>query len=236
MAHDFTGRRILVVGASSGIGKAAAEAFVMAGAHVVAASRGGDKLVRAAAEVGAEPLTLDTGDNPAIEAFFAANDPFDHVVVSASAAKSGSVSGTSLEDAKAAMESKFWGAYRVARAARIVDDGSLTLVSGMLARRPSAASVLQGSINAALEALARGLALERAPVRVNAVSPGIIATPLWDRLSAADRAAYLERVAASLPGRRIGQARDVAAAILFVAANPFVTGSTIPVDGGGTIA
>ena len=236
MTQDFTGQRVLVVGASSGIGKAAAQAFVKAGADVVAASRGGDKLTRAAAEIGAEALTLDTGDNAAIEAFFAAVDPFDHVVVSASAAKSGSVGGMSLEDAKAAMESKFWGAYRIARAARINEGGSLTLVSGMLARRPSGASVLQGSINAALEALARGLALERAPVRVNAVSPGIIATPMWDRLSEADRAATFERVSNSLPVKRIGQAEDVAAAILFVAANPFITGSTIPVDGGGTIA
>src|SRR6266478_6430 len=88
----------------------------------------------------------------------------------------------SLADAAAAMESKFWGAYRVARAARINDGGSLTLISGFLSERPLATAVLQGAINAALEALARRLALELAPVRVNAVSPGMIETPIWDDL------------------------------------------------------
>ncbi len=103
--------------------------------------------------------------------------PFEHVVVAASSTKTGSVASLALVDAKAAMDSKFWGAYRVSRFAKIKEGGSLTFVSGFLARRPSAASVLQGAINAALESLARGLALEREPTRVNAVSPGLIDTP-----------------------------------------------------------
>jgi len=134
------------------------------------------------------------------------------------------------------MNNKFFGAYRVARAARIHDGGLLTLVSGFLSQRPSATSVLQGAINAALQALARGLALERAPVRVNAVSPSMIDTPLHAGMKKEDREAMFERIAARLPVGRIGQAEDVAQAILFVAANPFVTGSTVTVDGGGTIA
>ena len=134
------------------------------------------------------------------------------------------------------MDSKFWGAYRIARAARIRDGGSLTLVSGVLGRRPSAASVLQGAINAALEGLARGLALELAPVRVNVVSPGLIDTPLHDRLPADKRQAMFEQVAARLPAKRIGDARDVANAILYLASTPFATGSTVVVDGGGAIA
>jgi hypothetical protein len=62
------------------------------------------------------------------------------------------------------MESKFWGAYRIARAARISEGGSITFASGILSKRPSPTSVLQGAINTALESLARGLALERAPI------------------------------------------------------------------------
>jgi NAD(P)-dependent dehydrogenase (short-subunit alcohol dehydrogenase family) len=145
------------------------------------------------------------------------------------------VAGLSLEDAKAAMESKFWGAYRVARAARVNDGGSIIFISGMLSKRPSPTSVLQGSINAALEALARGLALERAPVRVNAVSPGIIDTPLHNRMPAEARATMYKKMASVLPVRRIGHAEDVAQAIVFAASNGFVTGSTITVDGGATI-
>lgn len=236
MSRQFEGQRVLIVGASSGIGKAAARAFAEAGAHVVAASRGGQKLEGAARETGATAAVLDILDADAIDAFFDEDQPFDHVVVSAAATKSGPVSGLPLEDGYAAMDSKFWGAYRVARASRIGEGGSLTFVSGFLSGRPSAASVLQGAINAALEALARGLALERAPVRVNTVSPGLIDTPLHHRIAQAERAAMFGRVAGGLPVRRIGRPEDVAAAILFLAANPFATGSTVTVDGGGTIA
>ena len=105
----------------------------------------------------------------------------------------------------------------------------------MLAQRPSPASVLQGAINAALKALARGLALERAPIRVNAVSPGIIDTPLHDRMPEAARKAMYDKMESMLPVKRLGHAEDVAQAILYAVSNRFVTGSTISVDGGGTI-
>lgn len=232
MAADLEGQRVLIVGAGGGIGRASAKAFAEAGAHVVATGRDPAKLEG----VGHEAVALDFLDNDAVESFFADRPVFDHVVVAAAATKSGSVGSLDLEAAKASMESKFWGAYRVARAARIKDGGSLTFVSGFLANRPSATSVLQGAINAALDALARGLALERAPVRVNSVSPGLIDTPVWSAMAEADRTAMFERTAARLPARRIGAPEDVAAAILFVATNPFATGSTVTVDGGGTIA
>ena len=96
--------------------------------------------------------------------------------------------------------------------------------------------MLQGAINAALEALARGLALERAPVRVNTVSPGLIDTPLYAGMAAADQDAMFAKAAGRLPVGRVGKPEDIAQAILFVATNPFATGSTVTVDGGGTIA
>jgi NAD(P)-dependent dehydrogenase (short-subunit alcohol dehydrogenase family) len=146
------------------------------------------------------------------------------------------VRSLSLADAKIAMESKFWGAYRVARAAKIREGGSLTFVSGFLSVRPSSSSVLQGAINAALEALARGLALELAPVRVNAVSPGLIATPLWSGMPNDKREAMFAGAAQRLPARRIGQPEDIANAVMFLVTTPFATGSTVRVDGGGAIA
>lgn len=232
MAISLEEQRVLVMGAAGGIGRAMAEAFTNAGANVVAAGRDQAKL----AGVGSEAAALDFLDNDAVETFFATAAPFDHVVVAAASTKSGPVSGLDLDAAKASMESKFWGAYRIARAARINDGGSLTFVSGFLSHRPSAGSVLQGAINAALEALARGLALEKAPVRVNTVSPGLIDTPLWHGMAAAYREDMFERTAARLPARRVGQPEDIAQAILFVATNRFATGSTVTVDGGGTIA
>src|SRR5262249_57748521 len=83
-----------------------------------------------------------------------------------------------MENVRATMEGKFWGAWRVARAAEIRAGGSLTLVSGFLSVRPRPAGAIVGAINGALESLGRSLALELAPVRVNVVSPGIIDTPI----------------------------------------------------------
>jgi len=236
--NNFASKHVLIVGGSSGIGAAAARAFAALGADVTIASRSQSKLDAVAADIGSGVRTavLDTTDDAAVERFFAGAGPFDHVVVSAAQTPGGPVRELALADAYTAMNSKFWGAYRVARAARIVEGGSLTLVSGFLSVRPSKSSVLQGAINAALEALARGLALELSPVRVNTVSPGLIATPLWSKLSGDARQSMFDGAAARLPARRVGQAEDVANAIVYLAGTPFATGSTVLVDGGGAIA
>lgn len=238
MSDSLKNTRVLVVGGSSGIGLATATAAAEAGASVTIASRSRDKLDAAVAAIGgdARAVVLDTRDLEAVERFFAEEPAWDHVVVSAAQTPGGPVRGLAVADARTAMDSKFWGAYHVARAAKISETGSLTFVSGFLSVRPSATSVLQGAINAALEALARGLALELAPVRVNAVSPGLIATPLWSGLPAEKREAMFSGAAQRLPARRVGQAKDIANAVLFLATTPFATGSTVRVDGGGAIA
>jgi NAD(P)-dependent dehydrogenase (short-subunit alcohol dehydrogenase family) len=238
MSAKLNHARVLVVGGSSGIGLATAAAAAEAGAAVTIASRSQTKLESAVNALGRTPraVALDTGDVAAVERFFADGAPWDHIVVSAAQTPSGPVRSLSLADAKIAMESKFWGAYRVARAAKIREGGSLTFVSGFLSVRPSANSVLQGAINAALEALARGLALELAPVRVNAVSPGLIATPLWSGMPNDKREAMFASAAQHLPARRVGQPEDIANAVMFLVTTPFATGSTVRVDGGGAIA
>ncbi|MBQ0215712.1 SDR family oxidoreductase [Alcaligenes faecalis] len=236
MAIELEFQRVLVVGAAGGIGKATVQAFAEARAIVTAAGRTQQSVESVAESVKGKAEKLDFLDNDEIERFFQRSEPFDHVVVTAASAIAGSVAGLALDDAKAAMESKFWGAYRIARAAKINEGGSITFVSGVLSKRPSPNSVLQGAINSALEALARGLALERAPIRVNTVSPGLIDTPLHNRMSAEARQALYARMRTGLPARRIGRAEDVAQAIVFVASNPFVTGTTVSVDGGGMIA
>jgi NAD(P)-dependent dehydrogenase (short-subunit alcohol dehydrogenase family) len=234
----LSNERILVIGGTSGIGFATAAAAVGAGAAVTIASRNQKKLDIGSAKLGGAVQTrvLDTGDNTLLESFFLQEEAWDHVVVSAAQTKGGPVHGLSLADAAATMESKFWGAYRVARAARIRDGGSLTFISGFLRERPSGTAVLQGAINEALESLARGLALELAPIRVNAVSPGLIETPIWDGLPPDKRKSLFESTAATLPVRRIGQPHDVANAVLFLMTTSFATGSTVRVDGGAVIS
>ncbi|MCG8708291.1 SDR family oxidoreductase [Brenneria sp. 4F2] len=232
-------QKVLVVGGSSGLGLAIAKAFVAQEAEVTIASRNQAKLEAAAVQIGHATRTavLDTTDNAGVEAFFAQSGNFDHIVISAAQTPGGLVRQLPLEDAYAAMNSKFWGAYHVARAAGINERGSLTFISGFLSVRPGD-WVLQGAINAALESLGRGLALELAPqkVRVNSVSPGMIATPLWDEMDAQARQDMYDNIAATLPARVMGQPEDIANAVLFLATTPYATGSTVLVDGGGAIA
>ncbi|MBR8344052.1 SDR family oxidoreductase [Burkholderia ambifaria] len=237
MNDPLHGKKVLVVGGSSGIGAAAAKAFAQRGAVVTIASR---DPARAGADVAPDghvrTEALDITDTAAVDAFCARVGQFDHVVISAAKTATGPLRALPLADAQAAMDSKFWGAYRIARSIDIALGGSLTFVSGYLSVRPSASSVLQGAINAALEALARGLALELAPVRVNTVSPGLIATPLWDKLAPDARDAMYAGAAQRLPARRVGQPEDVANAIVYLATTPYATGSTVLIDGGGAIA
>jgi NAD(P)-dependent dehydrogenase (short-subunit alcohol dehydrogenase family) len=135
------------------------------------------------------------------------------------------------------MDNKFWGAYHLGRHARVTAGGSLTFVSGVYSQRPQPIAVLQGALNAAVEALARGLALEMAPaVRVNTVSPSTTATPLWDKLGPAGRDNKFAAMRARLPLQRVAEAADIAQAIVYLATNAFSTGTTLLVDGGDALA
>ena len=234
---DLCGQLVLVVGGSSGIGLATARLAAARGASVTIASRSPARLASALASLptGVSSASLDLRDGPAVEAYFEGGHVWDHLVVSSAETPMSSVKDLPLQAAYDAMDSKFWGAYRVARAARIAKTGSLSLVSGFLSVRPRPGAGVQSAINAAVEALGRVLALELAPVRVNTVSPGLIATPLWDGMSAPDRDAMYARAASRLPVGRVGTAEDVSSCILELATNGFATGSTLYLDGGGLV-
>jgi NAD(P)-dependent dehydrogenase (short-subunit alcohol dehydrogenase family) len=229
---------VLVLGGSSGIGLATAHGAAAAGAKVTIASRSTEKVNAAIATIGngAQGTALDTTTDAALEAFFSKHPEWDHIVVSVAAGRSAGIHDMTLQDAYGNMNAKFWTAYKTAKLAKITPDGSLTLVSGYLSHRPNKDALLQGCINAALESLGRGLALALSPVRVNTVSPGLIDTPIRVSMPADRKKAMLDHAAATLPARRVGQAEDVADAILMLMTNPFTTGSTLFVDGGGMIA
>jgi NAD(P)-dependent dehydrogenase (short-subunit alcohol dehydrogenase family) len=234
---SFKRARVLVLGGSTGIGLATAALAAELGAHVVIASRSAEKLAQAAARhpAIAETHVLDITRHEDVAGFFAAHEDWDHVIVGGSETKSDSLRELPITAAYAAMQNKFWGAYHVAHACRIRPGGSLTLVSGVFSIRPSAAAVLQGAINAALEGLMRGLALELAPLRVNAVSPSVTDTPLWNKFAPDVRASKFNAYAQRVPLGRIAQPEDVAQAILSVAGNPAITGATLLVDCGDAL-
>lgn len=230
------GKKVVVVGGSSGIGLATAELAKAQGADVVIASRNPERLKSAADKLGAKAIVTDVTNDDSVAALFRASGPVDHVVVTAAQLKTGPFKSVTMDNVRATMEGKFWGAWRVARAADIRARGSLTLVSGFLSIRPRPNSAIVSAANGALESLARALALELAPVRVNCVSPGIIDTPIRAAMPEAARREMLEKTAAALPVKRVGLGEDIALQILAFMGNGFATGSIVYLDGGGLVA
>jgi NAD(P)-dependent dehydrogenase (short-subunit alcohol dehydrogenase family) len=233
---SLQGKKVVIVGGSSGIGYATAAMAQTQGAEVVIASRAGQRLDAAAKALGVKGIAADVTSDEAVEGLFRQTGAVDHVAVTAAQLKSGPFKSMSMADARATMEGKFWGAWRVARCAEFRPGGSLTIVSGFLSIRPRPNSAIVGAANGALEALARSLAIDLAPVRVNAVSPGIIDTPIRAAMPEDARKAMLDKIAAALPVGRVGLAEDIGVQILAFMQNGFATGSIVYIDGGGTIA
>ena len=181
---------------------------------------------------------LDVSDTAVVEAFFDALGPIAHVVVTAgSAAPGGKVADVAFDAAKTAFDTKFWGSVAVAKAAarHIKHGGTVTLTSGFLARRTVPGTYVKTAMNAAIEALAKILAKELAPIRVNVVSPGLTDTEAYAGMAEDARADMIAKAAKTLPAGKVGSADDLAAGYLFAIDNPFVTGAVIDIDGGALI-
>ena len=229
------GKKVVVVGGSSGIGLATAELAKGEGADVIIASRNVERLDAAANRLNAVAIPADVTSDESVTELFRRCGAVDHVVVTAAQLRTGPFRTVAMEDVRATMEAKFWGAWRVARAAEFRPGGSLTLVSGYLSVRPRPNSAIIGAANGALESLARSLALELAPARVNAVSPGIIDTPIRAAMPEEARRDMLAKTAAALPVGRVGLGEDIARQILAFMTIGFATGSIVYLDGGALV-
>ena len=232
---SLAGKKAVIVGGSSGIGLATAELAKREGVEVIIAARNAERLQVAAGKLGVTGIATDVTSDASVADLFKKCGAVDHVVVTAAQLKTGPFKTVSMDDVRATMEGKFWGAWRVARAAEIRAGGSLTLVSGFLSIRPRPNSAIVGATNGALESLARSLAIELAPVRVNCVSPGIIDTPIRAAMPEAARLEMLAKVAAGLPVGRVGLGEDIAQQVMCYMTNGFATGSIVYIDGGGSI-
>lgn len=231
----LAGKKVVVIGGSSGIGLATAELAKKEGAEIIIASRSAAKLDPVAERLKVTAIPTDVTSDQSVAELFRRTGPVDHVVLTAAQLRTGPFKTVPMDDVRATMEGKFWGAWRVAREAEIRSGGSLTLVTGFLSVRPRPNSAIISAANGALESLARALALELAPVRVNAVSPGVIDTPIRAAMPEAARKEMLAKTAAALPVGRVGMAEDIAWQILSFMANGFATGSIVYIDGGALV-
>lgn len=234
---NLQSKRVVIIGGSSGIGLATAKAAVTAGAKVLIAGRSVEKLKQAQAEIGSdvEISSLDLLQEDAVKQFFAEVGIIDHLVIPGSSVKAGPFRELKSADGRKSMDSKFWGALLAAKYAQMHDQGSIVLFSGTLSRRPFPGYAVVAAINGAVEALGRALALELAPVRVNVVSPGVVATPVYEGMSQEQREAFFQNTANQLPVKRIGVPEDIAATVLYLMDNGYTTGTVIGVDGGGLL-
>ena len=233
---DVNGRKALVFGGTSGIGLATVIRLAEGGATVTAFGRstGNIDTARRSAPRSVQFEQADVLDRNALAGTFAANAPFDILVNAATGGERavGPFLNMDLDGFQGSFR-KLWGYANTVRlgAEHMSEDGAIVLVSGFPARRPRPGYIAIGSVGGAVEAFVRGFAAELAPRRINIVSPGIIDTPMF-AMEDASRAAFFRNATAAQPIPRAGTADEVAAGVLFVIGNDFVTGTTVDVDGG----
>lgn len=229
--------RVVVMGGTSGIGLAAARRLAAAGAEVIVTGRDEGRLAAVKDTVpGAVAEQVDGTDERAVAAFFGRVGSIDHLVLAFSP---GALGFGPLAEAKpagirAVFEGKLFAYLYAIQQARVT--GSVTMVSAASARGALPGTALLAAVNGAVERVVPPLAAELAPVRVNAVSPGVIDTPWWSFLPDEAREDTFAQLAKDVPAGRVGRPEEVADAVAYLVASEYVTAAVLPVDGGMTHA
>jgi NAD(P)-dependent dehydrogenase (short-subunit alcohol dehydrogenase family) len=233
-------KRIVVLGGSSGIGLAVAHQVVAGGARAIIASSNADRVKQAVATLDgkADGHTLDLSSERDIQTFFQKIGDFDHLAFTAGdTLQLNELVATDLTKARHAFELRYWAALAAVKYAipHIRKDGSIVLTTGVAGRRPHKGWTVAASICGTIEALTRALAVELAPIRVNAVCPGVVRTDLWKNMQDQDREAMYENAGKHLLVGRVGEASEIARTYLFLMQEGYSTGQTIVVDGGAAL-
>lgn len=237
------GKRVVVIGGSSGIGFAVARRAIDAGARVAIGSSDEGRVQSACSRLGggATGSRVDVRDETSVAAFFEAVGPLDHLVYTA-----GDWGGfraprptqeIDLASAGDVFAVRFWGALAAIKHAvgQMAADGSITITNGVVAHRPRKGAPLSTAMAGAVEHLAKGLAVDLAPIRVNVVCPGLVLTEVWDSIPEDQRADQLRRMTADQPLPRAGDPGEIAEAYLYFMCGSFSTGQVLVVDGGRTL-
>ncbi|MER7501514.1 SDR family oxidoreductase [Nonomuraea pusilla] len=235
---ELAGQRVVVVGGSSGIGLATARRAAGLGAELVIASRAPESVTSALKHLpdSAVGRVLDVRDPEAVRGFFEAVGPHDHLAFTAGdALVSGPLTDVGIPAMQDFLAVRLWGAVTAVQAALPFVRRSVTLSGGAGLLRPTPGFTTAAVALGAIEAFTRAAAVELAPVRVNAVFPGLVRSPLWKGMPAGERDRFFAGAAASIPVGRVGETADVAQAFTHLMTSGYTTGQTLVIDGGATI-
>lgn len=236
---SLVGKKIIVVGGSSGIGLGVAAAALERGADVMIVGRSSEKLQVAEQALRAgrvRSIAADMTKEVDVARLFDQAGAFDHLVSTAGTPPPGDpIGATDMEVAKHFVDNKLLGAVMLAKHAvrTLKTGGSMTFTSGINKDKPPVpGGAVVSAIAGSFGYFARALALELGPTRVNVVSPGWVDTPMWDELVGEAKSGFFADMAARLPSGRIPTPADVAAAYVYLMESEYTTGETLRIDGG----
>ena len=236
MSTSFESKKVIIAGGSSGIGLASASLLAKGKADVTITGRSAAKLAEAARTVpGLQTVALDSSNRKELDDFFHSRGAIDHLVIALSGAKGGGrFEELSLKDLRDGFEGKFWPQLNTLQAALpyIHKSGSITLITSISAVSKAPGVSGLAAINGALELMIPSIAKEIQPLRINAVSPGVVNTGWWDFMPADAKSGTFQSYASQTPVGRIGEPEDIADAIHFLMRNGNITGAVIRCDGG----
>ena len=237
---SLNGKKVVILGGSSGLGLATAKAAAAEGAHVIIVSSNAARVQNAVAELPGTGFGMqaDLSDETSIKHLFEEIGMLDHLVFTAGESLLLSkIAETEVSTAREFFNLRYWGAFMAVKyaASRVNAGGSIVLTGGIVSARPNAGWSIGASICAAMDGFTRAMAVELAPIRVNLVSPGISRTNLWSSVAEKERDAFYEQVAGALPVRRVGEAEQIAQTYIYLMRQPFVTGQILVTDGGAVL-
>ena len=236
------GKRIVIIGGTSGIGLAVAQGAIADGAEVVVGSSQAANVETATRKLGnrASGAVVNVKAEDTVAAFFGEVGAFDHLVFTAGdwgGRQPRVIAQTDLAESQVLFQVRYWGALAAIKHGQplIRDGGSITLTNGMVAHRPRKGGALSTAMAGGIEFLTRGLAFDLAPIRVNAVCPGAINTDVWNSIAPENREATMKRMTERLPLPRVGEPEEAAEAYLYLMRAGYTTGQVLLVDGGGSL-
>jgi len=236
----LTGKKVILLGASSGIGLATARKAATEGASIVIVSGNRQRIDQALKELpaGSEGYAVDLSKEEDIKRFFSSAGRFDHLVYSAGENLTLSpIAQTDISQAQSFFTIRFWGAFAAVKyAAPLINEGgSIGLTSGTASARPGAGWSVASAICGAMEGFVRAMAVELAPIRVNCVVPGVIRSPLWDSMDPVQRDGLFQQVSNSSLVKRVGLPDDVAEGFIYLMKQRNGTGQSLLIDGGAVL-